>query len=349
MAEIIGLGRYSVNLFRPLLSLVLFGSPTAIAINELAVDDARFEVVDNQLKLKDGESLDHESEPQVNLTITATDAGGLSWTESFTLAVGDMNDAPVAGDDAASVHLESTGAGTAEKLWEDDFSGDWTSRWPMRWVGRLDRISGYFERDGETWLQVTYPEGESGTGLKFITDHRLGDRAYLEYKIRFADDFDWVIGGKLPGLTGGNTTAGQTPNGEDGFGVRFVWETDGRGIAYAYHPDMPGKWGEPFSLDNFWFQKGVVQTLGLEVVANTPGQHDGILRGWLDGVLVVEETDMRWRDVPELQIDGISFGSIFGGSGDAWAPSKDEIIEFGDFKIYDAPPWEGSDSPSTTP
>ena len=59
------------------------------------VSDARFEVVDGQLKLKDGVSLDHEA-GDVTVTITATDRGGLSTEQDFTIAVGDVNEAPTA-------------------------------------------------------------------------------------------------------------------------------------------------------------------------------------------------------------------------------------------------------------
>ena len=54
------------------------------------VSDARFEVVGNQLRLKDGLRLDFEREPKVNLNITATDQGGLSVTKPFTVSVGDV-------------------------------------------------------------------------------------------------------------------------------------------------------------------------------------------------------------------------------------------------------------------
>ena len=58
------------------------------------VDDARFEVVSDQLKLKAGQSLNFETEPSVNLTITATDSGALSYNELFTIAVTNVNEAP---------------------------------------------------------------------------------------------------------------------------------------------------------------------------------------------------------------------------------------------------------------
>ncbi|MDW8201479.1 MAG: G8 domain-containing protein [Cyanobacteriota bacterium SKYGB_h_bin112] len=54
------------------------------------VSDNRFEVVNNQLKLKAGVSLDYETTPQINLSITATDSGNLSKTQAFTINVTDV-------------------------------------------------------------------------------------------------------------------------------------------------------------------------------------------------------------------------------------------------------------------
>ncbi len=63
-----------------------------------SVDDVRFEIVAGQLKLKAGQTLDHEAEPTVNLTITATDQGGvgLAYSEAFTITVNNVNEAPIA-------------------------------------------------------------------------------------------------------------------------------------------------------------------------------------------------------------------------------------------------------------
>ncbi len=59
-----------------------------------SVSDTRFEVVDGQLKLKDGISLDHESEPSVSVTVTSTDASGASISEDFTISVSNVNEGP---------------------------------------------------------------------------------------------------------------------------------------------------------------------------------------------------------------------------------------------------------------
>ena len=63
------------------------------------VDDQRFEVVTglfglSAMRLKSGVSLDHETNPQLTLQVTATDSGGLSTTSSFTIAVLNAPEAP---------------------------------------------------------------------------------------------------------------------------------------------------------------------------------------------------------------------------------------------------------------
>jgi len=60
------------------------------------VSDDRFEVVGDQLKLKDGVSLDAEEAAQVIVTVTATDAGGLTTSQDFTIEIADLNEAPTA-------------------------------------------------------------------------------------------------------------------------------------------------------------------------------------------------------------------------------------------------------------
>ncbi|GAB4460850.1 MAG: hypothetical protein OHK0037_08760 [Elainellaceae cyanobacterium] len=60
--------------------------------HSFTVSDQRFEVVNGQLKLKFGQSIDFEQEKQVNLSITAFDNGlpSLSRTQSFTINVQDV-------------------------------------------------------------------------------------------------------------------------------------------------------------------------------------------------------------------------------------------------------------------
>ena len=67
--------------------LVTVEDPDPGDSHELTVDEPRFEIVDGTLKLEDGVALDSVAEPSVTLAITATDAGGLSLTQSFTISI----------------------------------------------------------------------------------------------------------------------------------------------------------------------------------------------------------------------------------------------------------------------
>ena len=69
--------------------------PDALDSSSITVDDPRFEVLDGILKLRDGESIDYETEPQIQLQLTATDSGSNQIVTGFTLDVLNVNEAPV--------------------------------------------------------------------------------------------------------------------------------------------------------------------------------------------------------------------------------------------------------------
>lgn len=90
-------------------------------------------------------------------------------------------------------------------------------------------------------LQVTYKEGsfshDTG-GAQFYSLWNTSDGSQfnsmmVSYELAFDSGFDWVKGGKLPGLRGGlNSTGcsgGNKANGLDCFSSRLMWRTDGEG------------------------------------------------------------------------------------------------------------------------
>lgn len=62
--------------------------------HSFSVSDDRFEVVNGHVKLKDGISLDHEEIQALTLEVKVTDSDGASYTESFEIAITDVNEAP---------------------------------------------------------------------------------------------------------------------------------------------------------------------------------------------------------------------------------------------------------------
>ncbi len=73
--------------------------------------DPRFEVIEAYgelwLKLKAGEKLDHETEGTIDITLTVTDAGGLTDTAEVTITVTDVNEPPTASGAALAIDGEA--------------------------------------------------------------------------------------------------------------------------------------------------------------------------------------------------------------------------------------------------
>lgn len=70
---------------------------------------------------------------------------------------------------------------------------------------------------------------------------------------------------------------------------------------------------------------------------NTPGKNDGIIQSWLDGELVLDRRDIRFRDTNTFSIDQLYFSTFFGGDDPSWAPSKNETVLFDDFNVSTRP------------
>ncbi|MDB4614604.1 DUF2341 domain-containing protein, partial [bacterium] len=88
------------------------------------VSDSRFEIDGSTLQLKSGESLDHETEPTVTLTVTSTDSGGIEVNSQFTIDVGDTNETPAAIDIDNATIAENTGGVIGQLSTSDTDAGD---------------------------------------------------------------------------------------------------------------------------------------------------------------------------------------------------------------------------------
>ena len=206
--------------------------------------------------------------------------------------------------------------------------------------GRVSIVS--TDQEHNVALAVFYPEGEYGTsqtGAQWKLDlDGSYEHVRVRYRLRFTDDFDFVRGGKLPGLIGGQgNTGGGIPNGSDGWSARMMWRTDGAITQYVYHPDQPQNYGEdlPWEIDGTQahFVREQWHTVTHEIRMNTPGKNDGSIKSWLDGTLALDAQNMRFRDIPDFAIDRLYFSTFFGGGDASWSTSKDEIILFDDFRI----------------
>jgi hypothetical protein len=153
----------------------------------------------------------------------------------------------------------------------------------------------------------------------------------MEYEIRFDTGFPWSKGGKVPGLSGGvGYTGGEPATAGDGFSVRMMWREDGRIIPYVYHYKQTDQFGDTFGLTLGYFTNTKAHKVKYYVKLNTPGGMpegiaDGILRIWIDDILVLDKTDMCYR-TDQSQIDTAHISIFPGGSTADWNMTADGYI-----------------------
>jgi hypothetical protein len=217
-------------------------------------------------------------------------------------------------------------------------------------LGRLDQFRLYFSKrrsfttiqtvESTPVLKVFFPARRFGPllGAQWKAVFKQVETVYMEYKIFIPDDFDFVKGGKLPGLGGGQgNTGGKVPDGHDGWSVRFMFKEKGEICAYLYYPEMPDRFGEMFFLKSgqsrFILPRGKWLKIGLEVALNTKGRKDGLIRCFIDDELMLEKKSLVFRFSDKLMIDHLLFSTFFGGADSSYAPSKDCYLFFKDFIV----------------
>ncbi|MEO0977588.1 MAG: cadherin domain-containing protein, partial [Pseudomonadota bacterium] len=83
-------GTLSENTDGAIVGALSVADPDTGDTHSYTVSDDRFEVIGGTLKLKDDVSIDFESEPSVDVTVTATDTGGNTVSKTFTVEFDDV-------------------------------------------------------------------------------------------------------------------------------------------------------------------------------------------------------------------------------------------------------------------
>ncbi|MCX7009832.1 MAG: hypothetical protein NTY53_21760, partial [Kiritimatiellaeota bacterium] len=98
-------------------------------------------------------------------------------------------------------------------------------------------------------------------------------------------------------------------------GERFWWNTEGFQAQF-----IPGRWHH----------------IEMHYRLNTPGQFDGLMEGWFDGVKAASYPNFYFRDAPTatMKIAWVFFSTFFGGSSSPlWEATKDEHANFDEFIV----------------
>lgn len=193
-------------------------------------------------------------------------------------------------------------------------------------------------------LVALFPSGLFGpqqSGFNFEAKLQPGLVKAISYEIFFPHDFDFVNGGKLPGLCGGKiATGGKPATGTNGFSARIMWRKDGRIVSYVYHVDQADIYGDDFQWltpdkSSLFVRKGIWHKVKMLIQLNEIGKKNGTIKAFMDGALAFEKSDFSFRFIGSIKIDNLCFNTFFGGGDATWAPHKDETLKIRNLKIED--------------
>ncbi|REG89446.1 polysaccharide lyase [Winogradskyella sediminis] len=212
----------------------------------------------------------------------------------------------------------------------------------IRWSLLGDNANIVDDPDGEKGhvLKVDYPEdtvGPETNGVQFIKTLPASNEYYLDYYVYFEEGFDFREGGKLPGLTSGGSTytGGNHPDNGEGWSARYMWVNRNAGveaIVYFYYMDMTSEYGD--SVDSgIYFETGKWYRLTQRIKLNQNNLPNGIMQVWIDGVKVIDDTEVRYRLWDQGDIDSFYFSTFHGGATEDWAPQNDSFALFDKIKV----------------
>ncbi|KAI9485052.1 hypothetical protein BDB00DRAFT_773747 [Zychaea mexicana] len=192
-------------------------------------------------------------------------------------------------------------------------------------------------------------------------------RGYVRYDVAFDENLDWVKGGKLPGIYGGEPTSGCTggkqADGTRCFSVRMMWREDGHGEAYAYLPPSNDRlctsslvkcnsdYGTSLARGYVKFTNKKWSRVEIYTQMNDPGKNNGELRVWQDGHSVIDLKGLVFRNQKSFAVSSVLFSSFFGGSSKEYATPKDTYTYFKNlqFSVADEQQLEPVISEASTP
>ncbi|MBT3405034.1 hypothetical protein HN832_03875 [archaeon] len=229
------------------------------------------------------------------------------------------------------------------KVWEN----------PPRIKG-VNRVS-VVKLNNKKVLQIKFPKDKFGleeSGAQWKLKFKDKEEIYVKYKIFFPKGFNFVRGGKLPGLHGGSSPAGgENQKNATGFSARIMWRTHGFVenttknphkaylCQYLYYPKKDQHWGKDFNWElngkKVYIETGIWHTIKTRIKLEEAGKENDLIESWFDGKKVLSIKLMLRDQGYKYGIDTFNFIGMFGGNENTWAPKKEEYILFDDFVISD--------------
>jgi hypothetical protein len=223
-------------------------------------------------------------------------------------------------------------------MFNSDFNNEWGSV-----TGRANIIT----TDGSNKLAVTHPKGEYKEGITAGKDLIEHNELYFSYQINFGKDYDFSMGGKMPGLAGLNPAVDKKPDGcstvgeDEGFSLRSMFRENGRAIGYFYHQDKTKTCGDEIDYQhegkNFSFKREKTYLIEQYVKMNDAHQANGIVTIYVNGFKVLERKDMTFSESGIHEIN-YQFTQLWhGGNSSDWAVDRDSTAYLDHFTLSTEP------------
>jgi hypothetical protein len=179
---------------------------------------------------------------------------------------------------------------------------------------------------GRASLQYTHTAGTHG-GIMAIHGFTAPGPTYIRWYRRFSTGYDFSCPVKgngvyavAPGVDS-SASAGTKPTGYNKYSLRIQYPKDSatgksNPKIYTYHPEQQSNYGDSLSQNigtRTLIDPGRWYAYELMLKPNVPGQRDGEIKFWIDGVLKAHYRNMHFRDAIYLKINELSLTAYVGG------------------------------------
>jgi hypothetical protein len=198
-----------------------------------------------------------------------------------------------------------------------------TDNWQGKWQTQIENTvvfsgegNGFVPLMGGALKATVKKDTFYGLNLIYDLENSHGedlDELNMRYYLRFGENWKPNDIGKLPGIVGtyGNTPyeggwGGRTSDGENGWSARglFGYQIEGNNPHegkypignYIYHADQAGSYGDGVVFQSEPLAQNEWYAIEQYVKMNTPSLNDGIIRSWVNGVMVYENKTFRFRN-----------------------------------------------------
>jgi Polysaccharide lyase 14 len=149
----------------------------------------------------------------------------------------------------------------------------------------------------------------------------------LSYHVLLPSDFDFNLGGSLPGLVG------ETDQSTDRFLVRPSWHQGGT-VSVTNSVILDGKkFKQVADAEGVTLPRGKWVQIDQEVVLNAPEQENGILRLWIDGALAIDKADIAYRVKPDIAVSGVAADFFYNAEDVAGRAPTDAKVMLTPFEV----------------